>query len=305
MRRRNLSCGVSHALGCGVTLLLFAASAVAVAARIPHGTLDLVAEDQWIAAGHTLCLGLRLQLDKGWHVYWLNPGDSGEPPRVQWHLPTGLTVGAIEWPTPQRLETSASIVDYGYEDSVMLIVPLHAEAGLAAQDAARLGAEVKLLVCSREMCIPGKAQPWLTLPIKLQPSTPDTRTVALFSAARKSLPRSVPQNWRLSVGDTHDSFVLTANLGHQITHAIFFPLAESQIENAAPQKLQPAAAGFRLTPRKSDQLVHPIARLRGVISFPSDQSYLIDVPVSKPGAARSNQRTETRPAQSTKEGKYL
>ncbi len=63
-------------------------------------------------------------LEKEWHVYWVNPGDSGEPPRVTWDLPAGITAGAIEWPAPRRLGT-ASIVDYGYEDAVMLIVPMH------------------------------------------------------------------------------------------------------------------------------------------------------------------------------------
>ena len=51
----------------------------------------------------------------------------------------------------------------------MLIVPIRADASLAAEQPARLGAEVRLLVCSHEMCIPGKAQLSLTLPIQSQP----------------------------------------------------------------------------------------------------------------------------------------
>jgi len=296
MRGCNPSSRFSPAFTFGVGLLLCGASALAEGTPIPHGTLELLAENQWIAAGHKLDLGLRFQLEKGWHIYWVNPGDSGEPPRVEWQLPTGLTAEAIEWPTPRRLETS-SIVDFGYEDAVMLIVPIHAEASLAAQQPARLGAEVRVLVCSREMCIPGEAQLSLTLPIKSQPPAPDARTldarnIALFTATRKSLPRPVPGNWRFSVADANDSFVLTANLGrqitgHQITQAFFFPLAESQIENAAPQKMLPVAAGFRLTLRKSDQLLKPIQRLKGVLVLSADRAYLIEVPLSKSGAARS------------------
>jgi len=282
-------------------LLLGAASALAEGTPIPHGTLELIARNQWVAAGHRLDLGLRFQLEKGWHIYWINPGDSGEPPRVQWQLPAGLTAGAMEWPTPRRFET-ASIVDYGYEDRVLLVVPLHAAASLAAQQPVRLGAEVKLLVCSHEMCIPGKAELSLTLPIKSQPPTPDVQNLDarnddLFTATRRSLPRPAPANWRFSLADASDSFVLSANLGrqitgHQITQAIFFPLAESQIENAAPQKLLPVATGFRLTLRKSDRLLQPIKRLKGVLVLSADGSYLdgsywIDVPLSKPSAAHS------------------
>jgi DsbC/DsbD-like thiol-disulfide interchange protein len=185
----------------------------------------------------TRSLGLHFQLEKGWHIYWVNPGDSGEPPRVTWQLPTGLSAGVIEWPAPRRIGTS-SVVDFGYQDAVTLIVPVHAETSLAAQPLARLGAEIKVLVC-REMCIPGKTQLSLTLPIKSRPSAPDVRTRELFAAALKDLPRPAPQNWKFSADDAKDSFVLVANVAPQITQAIFFPLADAQIDNSAPQILQP------------------------------------------------------------------
>ena len=100
------------------------------------------------------------------------------------------------------------------------------------------------------------------------------RTSELFAAARKSLPQPAPGNWKFSLTDTKDSFVLSANIGRQITQAIFFPLAESQIDNAAQQKLQPVPAGFTMTLRKSDQLLKPIDRLKGVLVLSADQSYV-------------------------------
>jgi DsbC/DsbD-like thiol-disulfide interchange protein len=314
IRGRNPSPDFSRALTFGVALLLCAASAQGEATPIPHGTIELISENQWIAAGHKLDVGFRFQLEKGWHIYWVNPGDSGEPPRVEWRLPVGFTVGAIEWPAPRRLESS-NIVDYGYEDAVLLILPVRAEASLAAQSPVQLDAAVKLLVCSREMCILGKADLSLTLSVKAKsPSSdarkPDARNIDLFAATRKSLPRRAPANWKFSLTDANDSFVLTANLGHeltgqQITQAVFFPLAESQIANAVPQKLLPVACGFRLTLRKSDQLLKPIERLKGVLVLSADQTYLIDVPVSKPGAAKSSYGLPNYAVESSKEGRKI
>ncbi len=278
-------------------LLLCAREAPAAGAPIPHGRLELLAENQWIVPGHEFYLGLHFELEKGWHIYWVNPGDSGAPPHVTWQLPAGLTPGAIEWPTPRRLGAS-SIVDFGYDDPVTLIVPIRASAGLAAQQPAQLGAEVKVLVC-REICISGKAQLSLALTVQSRPAVPDGRTRELFAAARKSLPRPAPANWRFRVNDTKDSFVLTANLGHQITQATFFPLAESQIDNAAPQELLPVAAGFRLTLRKSAQLLKPIGQLKGVLVLSAERAYLIEAPVGKLGAARNNDGIQ--PAQSFQE----
>jgi DsbC/DsbD-like thiol-disulfide interchange protein len=301
MRERNPTSGVSRVLIFGVGLLLWTVSVHTAAVSIPHGTLELITENpwiekRWIAAGQEFDVGLYFQLEKGWHIYWVNPGDSGEPPRVDWHLPTGLTAGAIEWPTPRRLEDSSSIVDYGYEGAVLLIVPMHADPRLAAEHATQIGADVKLLVCSHDMCIPGKAQLSLTLPIEAHTSPPYSRYAGLFADTRKSFPRPAPATWKFSVADAKDSFVLTVNLGRQtkglqITQATFFPLVESQIENAAAQKFAASAAGFELTLRKSDQLQKPISRLKGVLVLSDlgqsnmDQAYLIDVPVSRPRAA--------------------
>jgi DsbC/DsbD-like thiol-disulfide interchange protein len=307
---------VFRALSFGLALLLLAATARAEGTPIPHGALELIADKQWLPLGSTIDVGLHFQLEKGWHIYWVNPGDSGEPPRVDWQLPSGVTVGAtesggIEWPTPQRFQTSSSIVDYGYVDAVLLIVPLHVDASLAAQATAHIGADVRLLICSHEMCIPGKAQLSLTLPIKSQAAASDARNSDLFAVARKSLPRPAPANWKLSAAEAKDSFVLSVDIAHpvahqiapqvrqpagdqmagrQITQAIFFPLAESQIENSAEQKLLPLANGFRLTLRKSDQLLKPIARLKGVLLISGDEAYWIDVPLGVPPAVRKRPR---------------
>jgi DsbC/DsbD-like thiol-disulfide interchange protein len=269
-------------------LVLFVSCIRAAGAPIPHGTLELIAEKQAITAGHPFNLALHFELEKGWHVYWVNPGDSGEPPRIQWNLPGGIRAGAIEWPAPRRLGTT-TIVDYGYEATVTLIVPMFADASLATQKLLQLAADVKVLVC-REMCIPGKAQISLTLPVKSQPPRSDAQSTQLFTDARKALPRQAPANWKFTVAATKDSFVLTANLGHKITNAIFFPLAESQVSNAAPQTLASTATGFSLALRKSDQLLKPVARLNGVLELSGNQAYSIDVPVSKPGktSARSS-----------------
>ena len=283
--------------------LLCAAGAQAASSRIPHGTLELVAEDQWIAIGHPFYLGLHFQLERGWHIYWVNPGDSGEPPLVTWRLSPGLSPGSIEWPAPRRLGTS-SIVDFGYEDAVTLIVPVQAESGLAPQPVAQLGAEIKVLVC-REMCIPGKTQLSLTLPIKSRPPAPDVRTRDLFAAARKDLPQLAPQSWKFSVEDAKDSFVLAANLGRQVTQATFFPLAEAQIDNSAPQTLKPLARGFRLTLRKSDRLLKDIERLRGVLVLTGNHAYLIDTPVSKRDAQKHNSGGGIHGIQSPKEGPQI
>jgi thiol:disulfide interchange protein DsbD len=265
-------------------VLILLPDARASATSIPHGTVDFVAENKWITPGRQAYFGLNFQLEKGWHIYWVNPGDSGQPPRVEWHLPTGLRAGEIQWPAPRRLGTS-TIVDFGYDNAVMLLVPMSASSTLPTNQAVQLGAELRVLVC-REICIPGKAQILLSLPIKPMPPEVDARNSELFTAARKSLPRRAPRDWEFNVSDQKDSFVLTAKLGQQTTRATFFPIEESQVDNSAPQRAVPVATGFQLTLRKSDQLLKPIERLKGVLELSANQAYVIDVEVSIDPATR-------------------
>jgi thiol:disulfide interchange protein DsbD len=169
-------------------------------------------------------------------------------------------------------------VDFGYDGGVMLLVPVRASSTLPANKAARIVAELSVLVC-REICVPGKTQISLSLPIESTAPEPDTRGRGLFAAARKSLPRKPPDDWKFAVSNKKDSFILIASLGRQITRATFFPLAESQIDHSAPQVIVPEATGFALTLRKSDQLLAPIKRLKGVLELSSSQTYMIDAAV--------------------------
>jgi hypothetical protein len=110
----------------------------------------------------------------------------------------------------------------------------------------------------------------------------------LFADARKSLPGRAPTGWKFSVEEGKDTFLLRVDTNERVTQAFFFPLEESQIDNAAPQKLDSLAGrtkGFRLSLRKSDQLVKRLTRLKGVLALPEGPSYLVDVPIT-PGAGK-------------------
>ena len=65
---------------------LLAAPLAAAPARVEtaHVTVSLVSEVDAIRPGETFTLGLLLEPAPEWHVYWRNPGDSGEEPKVRW-----------------------------------------------------------------------------------------------------------------------------------------------------------------------------------------------------------------------------
>lgn len=271
-------------LACFVMFGTFLASSCAIANEIPHGSVELISENQGISPGQQTYFGFKFELEKGWHIYWVNPGDSGQPPQFEWHLPPGLAHGDTEWPAPQRIG-SPPIVDFGYQNSTTLLVPVRLSSDAPAKGAEQLAVTLKVLVC-QEICIPGKAQVSMNVPIKLTRPEPDVGNAKLFAAARRSLPKQPPRTWSFAAIDQENSFLLVANVGGRTARATFFPLEESQVDNSARQHLVPTATGFRLVLRKADQLLKPIKRLRGVLEFADNAAYLIDVAVENGNSAR-------------------
>ena len=146
-------------------LMLFTMSGAVPAsdsARTEQVRVSLLPEHAAAIPGTTLWLGLRFELIPHWHVYWRNPGDSGEAPRVDWQLPAEWRAGDIQWPTPQRIPVGP-LVNYGYEDSVTLLVPMTVPAGQKTGKPVSIAANVSWLVC-REECIPQDARLEITLP---------------------------------------------------------------------------------------------------------------------------------------------
>src|SRR5258705_11811742 len=111
------------ALASGVTL----AQSGALPDAKPKVEASLIAERQGVAPGGTVAVALNEAIRKAWHTYWVNPGDSGAPTTITWHLPPGWAAGEIQWPYPKRLPVGP-LMNFGYEDQVALISDVTAPA---------------------------------------------------------------------------------------------------------------------------------------------------------------------------------
>jgi thiol:disulfide interchange protein DsbD len=70
-----------------------------------------------------LDVALEFQLEPGWHIYWKNPGDSGEATTVKWNLPEGWSEVDLMFPTPHAID-AGGVINYGYENKVTLLARL-------------------------------------------------------------------------------------------------------------------------------------------------------------------------------------
>ncbi|MBS0470539.1 MAG: thioredoxin family protein [Proteobacteria bacterium] len=222
----------------------------------------LIAAKDAVAPGGTLTVAFEQVIRPGWHTYWKNPGDVGQPTTLEWSLPAGWKAGALQWPYPIRLPVGP-FMDYGYEGKVWILSTLTAPADAKPGDAITLTAKATWLVC-KEVCIPEEAT--LILPVVIGTPAHDI-DAAGFAAARARMPAPSPWPAHYQVsGDTLD--IGLSGLTTLPAAASFFPNEATDIVNTAPQTLGRNADGIVLR-TKSDKGLARRTTLGGVLVLTS------------------------------------
>lgn len=275
-------------------LAFFAALAPAARAQVKAA---LVAAEQSIQPGRPLTVALLLEHDKHWHSYWINPG-TGYPTTLDWKLPSGWTASALQWPTPAvTKDTAGNITGNGYEDVVYLPVTLTPPADLKPGETVSLSAVAKWLMCA-EVCVPGKADVALALPVLAEPPAPDTAHGAAIASTVASLPRAIPG---LTATATRSGKTITlrllaaADLAQPKPERPWFFSSDETVQYDEPQTARSAASGELLVIDLpvSATLSAPPTRLVGVLrtesswttSGPALRGLAIDIPISDAPAA--------------------
>jgi thiol:disulfide interchange protein DsbD len=225
-------------------------------ARAAHTQVTLHLSADPARPGDTVLAGVDLKMDPGWHTYWKNAGDAGIPTAIQWHLPPGVTAGDIQWPLPRKLPP-ADITTYGYEDEVMLIVPLKLAPDLKLDQPLQLQADLSWLEC-KDQCIPGKGSVSATL--NLAGTTTPSTNAALIQSWQQKVPGPLPSDrWSITAtwekpaeGDCRPLLIQGRYTGNQlktlrIDTAEFFPGVSDTYEiQPATELLPPGGQDFRL-----------------------------------------------------------
>jgi len=235
-----------------------------------HITVELVTEKASVKPGQDQDIGIKFNLDPDWHVYWQNPGDSGEAPRIAWSLPLDIKSGPINWPVPEKIIVGP-LADFGYANQVLLISSLKIPE-FVSEKPFEIKAKVKWLVC-REVCIPGSADLDLFLPItNSEPLL--TASHDLFETTRKSLPTPLPSEIKINTLSLQKTFKIKISGIENLKDVYFFPLHPLQIDNFSKEDF----SGNELTIKKNEQLTDEPKFLEGVLKVES-KSYNIKSPV--------------------------
>ena len=97
-------------------------------------------------------VGIRLQMQDGWHTYWENPGDSGSPFEATWTTDAGVIIENVSWPTPQTIPYPP-LMTFGYEGDV--VFPFQVFRSLDTK-LTEISLDFDFLICA-DICIPEQA----------------------------------------------------------------------------------------------------------------------------------------------------
>jgi len=155
-----------------LSLVCQLATAQQVTVKTEHVEAALLSRTTHVVPGQILDLALRLTPDEGWHTYWRNPGDTGKPTGIQWHLPAGFKAGDIQWPVPEWIDYDG-LTNFGFHGETWLLVPVAVPFQLPVTSLSEtvIKADAKWLVC-REVCIPEKPVSKLCCQLLLIPKPP-------------------------------------------------------------------------------------------------------------------------------------
>ncbi|MFM5916820.1 MAG: protein-disulfide reductase DsbD family protein [Novosphingobium sp.] len=208
--------------------LVLGAGLPAVAAP-PHIQPQPIAESS-AAPGRTVTIAVLMRPSPGWHGYWSNPGDAGQPLTVEWSLPKGASVGPLRFPVPGTLIVSG-LMNHVYEHDYAVLAELRIPADAASGSVLQITGKAQWLACTNQICVPEQAD--ISLPVTVGAAgTRDAR----FDAWRAALPAPLGSaaTFAIQGGTVRVAVPLPAAVKLDNPH--LFVATDKVVDYAAPQR---------------------------------------------------------------------
>lgn len=165
----------------------------------PKARIELIVPRTSVRPGETLAVGVKWTMQPGWHIYWKNPGDSGQAPRFEWSLPGGgasrmmrgseWRASGPEFPVPIRWEDAGGLVGYGYTASVVFPAEIKIPPSATPGQVVEVGVVAQYLVC-KDVCLSEWASAGVKFTVSAESAVEDEDAEALkaIEAGRQQVP---------------------------------------------------------------------------------------------------------------------
>ncbi|MCJ2178226.1 protein-disulfide reductase DsbD family protein [Novosphingobium album (ex Hu et al. 2023)] len=197
--------------------------------------------------GGETTLAIRMTPEKGWHGYWVNPGDAGLGMQLDWTLPEGAKAGEPDYPVPQTLLVQG-LMNHVYESEYAVLVPFTAPAN--AVPGSRLPVRVKAqwLACTEQICVPESAD----LAAEVAVGSAQPGDAARFDSWRQRLPAPLDAPATMALSDKALRLAIPLPASVELSSPHVFIREDKIVDYAAPQVFT----------RKGDTLLVTIPRAK-------------------------------------------
>jgi len=242
-----------------------------IAQQLIAASAKIVVDSFSLGKNRVIPIGILIELEKDWHIYWRNPGDSGMPTSVEFDLPEGITVSEIQWAVPEVFEFD-ELASYGYEKQVLLLTELIIPENYQANSVS-VTAELKSLIC-KDVCIPFNTTISEEI-ILINNFQADDNVSILFAQTRKNLPE-VTNDFELSFTTDEDFITLiiqSLNLDlTKINSLYFLPYDNGIFKNTAEQYYKVKDGSIELKLEYDHFKTEELRELLGILVFQFDDT---------------------------------
>ena len=249
-------------------LLFFCVAINAVTVNTGHANVSLVKYENTQGNQNRNLIGIRMDMQKNWHTYWKNPGDSGGPIKVNWSHDDNVSISELNWPTPSLIPYEP-LMTYGYKDFV--IFPF--EITNSNNKNSVIEASIDFLICD-DICVPEKA----FIKTNLQDIETDNLLYEWFL-------RVPAQTLPVRASLDKDFINIRFSSPFNVTSAIFFVDDQDIVEHASDQFLSKEENNYLLRVKKIED-VGILDSLSGVISINNNESFIINAEID--GASQNS-----------------
>ena len=234
-----------------------------------HAEVSLVKFNSASASSKNL-IGIKMDMQKNWHTYWKNPGDSGGPIDVKWNTDKNLSINNIKWPSPQLIPYEP-LMTYGYKDFVIFPFEYSKSDDLNSN----IEINVDFLICD-DICVPEKAF--------LKTSYNDIKVDPLLSDWNNMVPSVVlPVIAKIN----QDFIEIRFSSNNSIDKINFFIESQNIVNHASEQVLIKEENNWLLKVALIDNY-NEFKNLNGVLSINDTENYLIQTPIEGSSSSSSS-----------------
>ena len=233
--------------------------------------VNLIAPYTHVKPEESFPIGIRIQLQPGWHTYWKQAGSSGVPPKIQFDLPEGASLKHSPWPKPKRLPYKAgenTLYSFIYEDEVLLPFEITVAQGYSNLELP-LKLNIEWAVC-KEVCSIKKETHHLTLAMDAS-FKPHSKNQKLFARQKNN---SSDDLLKSEFVRQNQSLILHFEFKNPVECLDVFPKNQEDFAEDPPQivKEEPLSCSFQV--KSSNSFLRKVS---GLLTYKKqDQTFSIE-----------------------------